>query len=65
MANYFIKSDKVNKKYIVIENSYQLPIKSFSTYNEARKLAGHLNNGGGFAGHTPPFVLKSVAHEQT
>lgn len=62
MDNYFIKSDKVNKVFVVIENSYKLPIKKFQTYNEARKFTGHLNNGGGFAGHTPPFVLKEVQH---
>ena len=61
MANVFIKSNKAkNKKFKIIEESSKLELKVFSDYNEARAFARVQNKGGGFAGHTPPFMLKSV-----
>ena len=60
MANYFIKSDKPNSKYLIVEEESELVIKRHKSYNDAKKFAKHLNNGGGFAGHTPPFMVKNV-----
>lgn len=60
LANYFIKSDKPNKKFLVVEQASDLVMRNYTTYEEAKKLTKHLNNGGGFAGHTPPFMVKCV-----
>lgn len=60
MANVFIKSDKPNKKFIVIEKETKQELKDFTDYNSARKFSGQQNSGGGFNGFTPAFVLISL-----
>lgn len=61
MSNTYIKSDKKNKKYLVIEQTSELKLKSFKEYIEAKQFAKLQNNGGGFNGHTPPFVLNDIS----
>lgn len=43
-----LNTDQIIKTYLVCEKK------------QAQKLVKHLNSGGGFAGNTPPFVVKSL-----
>jgi len=43
----------------VIETTTSQTIKTAKTVDEAKKLARHLNLGGGFDGFTPNFFLKN------
>lgn len=61
MANVFIKSDKPNKQFQVIEQSTQYVLKTFKEYNEARSFARIHNSGGGFNGNTPPFFMIDIS----
>ena len=61
MANVFIKSDKPNKQFQVIEQSTQYVLKTFPEYNEARKFARFQNSGGGFNGFTPAFIMIDIS----
>ena len=54
--NYKIITEK-GKNYIVVETQTDQTIKSFSDFNQARKLMKFLNLGGGFDGWTPSFLL--------
>lgn len=59
MANCYIKTEQVSKKkkqFLVVEPKSEIALKRFKEYTEAKKLAGHINKGGAFAGHTPPFM---------
>lgn len=60
MANVYIKSDKPNKQFLVIEQASELILNKFQEYNDARTFAKIQNSGGGFNGFTPPFVLTNV-----
>lgn len=56
------KVTKKDHKFSVIEITTDQMIKNFSTEKEARGFMKHLNGGGGFAGWSPTFVIKKVAH---
>lgn len=62
MANVFIKTaiKKKSKQFLVIEHKTELALKTYKTYDEARKFAKHQNNGGGFAGDTPMFMMNGL-----
>lgn len=59
-ANYYVKNDKAIGKFLIIESSSKLVIEAFDNYSLAKKKAKHYNDGGGFAGHTPPFIVRKV-----
>lgn len=47
-------------KFFVEERATEYIIKSFNSREEAKKYMKFLNLGGGFAGFTPAFFLKTV-----
>ena len=58
-ANYTVK--RVAKKFVVKEIRTDQIIQTFHTNKEAVALAKKMNNGGGFDGWSPTFMLKKVA----
>lgn len=56
MGNYFVKQD--NGKFNIIERDTEQTIKILSNYCKAKKFCDWLNNGGGFDGWTPSFIIK-------
>lgn len=56
--NYEITSEVGDNQFFVYETATGHIIKRFNKICDARKLAKHLNNGGGFDGNTPNFFLK-------
>lgn len=60
MSNVFIKTMTKNKKkqYVVIEQLFDVELKTFTAYNDAKAYAKFVNGGGGFAGYTPLFILE-------
>lgn len=60
MANTFIKKVKKNE-FDLIETETNQILHKTDSYETARKFARFYNNGGGFAGNTPPFMLRKVA----
>lgn len=51
---------KDNSGFSVIENKTEQVVKSFNNHQDAKKFMKFLNLGGGFAGWTPSFMLKSI-----
>jgi hypothetical protein len=62
MANCYIKTEVVKRKkqFLVIEPESELVLKRLISYDEAKKFAKHVNKGGAFAGHTPPFMVRDL-----
>lgn len=58
-ANYNVQ--KISKKFVVKEIKTDSVIQTFNTIKEANSLAKKMNNGGGFDGWSPTFILKKVA----
>lgn len=65
MANSFIKSEIVGRKkqFVVIETNSELVLARKKDYNETKKIAGFINKGGAFAGHTPPFIVRHLQNK--
>lgn len=60
MAHAYIKKDKTTGKFNLIESEFEQILAIHETYESARKQAKFVNNGGAFAGFTPPFILRKV-----
>ena len=56
--NYVVKKKATG--WLVFETKTSQAIKLFTNALQAQMVKGHLNNGGGFAGDTPPFFLKQI-----
>lgn len=59
MNNYKVIS--LNKsEYNILEKQTDQIIDTFQKRCDARKMAKHLNLGGGFDGASPPFILRKM-----
>jgi len=58
-SNYKIVEAENKTLYHIKEVKTEHIIKTFSNFSEARKFLTHLNKGGGFAGWSPNFIVKS------
>lgn len=58
MNKYKILKEK--NMYKVVEISTDETIKLCDTYNKANKMKTFLQNGGGFDGFTPNFMVKKI-----
>lgn len=59
MSNYKVSKCKDNT-FDVVETFSNFVIKNFSKHKDASKLMRHLEKGGGFAGHTPEFFIRTL-----
>lgn len=51
----------VTQRYDILETKTNQIVATKPGFNdEAKRLCGHLNGGGGFNGHTPEFFLSSI-----
>ena len=50
-----------NNRYYVVEKKTNLYMKEFFAKNKAKEFADKLNEGRGFNGFTPAFIVKKVA----
>ena len=63
MANYIMFFDGENDCYDVLEEQTATVIPLGIDQAEAAAMVDHLNNGGGFNGFTPAFILREWEHD--
>ena len=59
LNHYKIVND--NNRYLVVEIKTGIPIREFFSKRKAMEYATFLDNGAGFHGFTPSFIVRKVA----
>ena len=59
-TRYLVEDDEKNRMWGVYEEATEQFIKLFYFEDECEDYQNFLNNGGGFNGYTPEFILNDV-----